>query len=78
MTGAEQARRDSAGSNELRRHPAPIRPLEMWRLELPTLLDRRTCSSSEGSNRARAPLRRRAERRLAIPRRDGEASARLG
>jgi hypothetical protein len=36
ITGGEQAPRDSAGSSRMRRHSAPIQPLEMWRLEPPT------------------------------------------
>ncbi len=33
ITGREQAGRDSTGSSRMRRHSAPIQPLEMWRLE---------------------------------------------
>jgi hypothetical protein len=33
ITGAEQDGDDSTGSSRMRRHFAPIQPLEMWRLE---------------------------------------------
>jgi hypothetical protein len=33
ITGGEQVGRDSTGSSRMRRHSAPIQPLEMWRLE---------------------------------------------
>ena len=33
ITGAEQDGDDSAGSSRMRRHSAPIPPLEMWRLK---------------------------------------------
>jgi hypothetical protein len=33
ITGAEQERDDSAGSSKMRRHSAPIQPLEIWRLK---------------------------------------------
>jgi hypothetical protein len=32
ITGAEQDGADSTGSSRMRRHSAPIQPLEMWRL----------------------------------------------
>jgi hypothetical protein len=54
ITGGEQAPRDSTGSSRMRRHSAPIQPLEMWRLELPALLDRRICSSSIPPGRGRS------------------------
>jgi hypothetical protein len=53
ITGGEQAPRDSAGSSGMRRHSAPIQPLECGGSNLPTLLDCRTCPSSIPPGRGR-------------------------